>query len=244
MYRKSIIVIFIVLLVLPVPINAGFLDDVLKEIEKATSKGLDEDTIVSGLKEALEVGTGKAVKDVSQLNGYYKNDFIKILMPEKIQKVADIMIRFGFEKEVKRFIKSMNRAAEKAGPEALSIFVGSIKEMTFTDARRILDGGDTAATEYFQRKTTKRLFDSFKPIVSSAMNDVGVTKNYKKMMKKYETIPLMESVTVDLDRYVTDKALEGLFYMVGEEEKKIRKDPAARVTELLEKVFSGQEKKR
>ncbi len=244
MYRKAIIFSFIALLMIPVATNAGFLDDLLKEVEKATSKGLDEETIVSGLKEALEVGTGNAVKAVSKQNGYYKNEFIKILMPEKIKKVADIMVQFGFEKEVKKFVKSMNRAAEKAGPEALSIFVDSIKEMTFTDARRILDGGDTAATEYFQRKTTLRLFDAFKPIVSAAMNDVGVTKNYKQMMNKYETIPLMESVAVDLDKYVTDKALEGLFYMVGEEEKKIRKDPAARVTELLKKVFSGQETKR
>jgi hypothetical protein len=242
MFRKTVVIVMLILFVLPAPLSAGFLDDLLKKVEKATSSGLDEETIISGLKEALEVGTGNAVNDVSKINGYYKNEFIKILMPEKIKKVADIMVQFGFEKEVNTFVKSMNRAAEKAAPEAVSIFVDSIKAMTFTDAKQILDGGDTAATDYFQRKTTQRLFGAFKPIISSAMNDVGVTKNYKKMMKQYETLPLMERVTVDLDKYVTDKALAGLFYMVGEEEKKIRKDPAARVTELLQKVFGGKER--
>jgi hypothetical protein len=242
MFRKTVVIVMLILFVLPAPLSAGFLDDLLKQVEKATSSGLDEETIISGLKEALEVGTGNAVNDVSKINGYYRNEFIKILMPEKIKKVADIMVRFGFEKEVNTFVKSMNRAAEKAAPEAVSIFVDSIKAMTFTDAKQILDGGDTAATDYFQRKTTQRLFGAFKPIISSAMNDVGVTKNYKKMMKQYETLPLMERVTVDLDKYVTDKALAGLFYMVGEEEKKIRKDPAARVTELLQKVFGGKER--
>jgi hypothetical protein len=242
MFRKTVVIVMLILFVLPAPLSAGFLDDLLKKVEKATSSGLDEETIISGLKEALEVGTGNAVNDVSKINGYYRNEFIKILMPEKIKKVADIMVRFGFEKEVNTFVKSMNRAAEKAAPEAVSIFVDSIKAMTFTDAKQILDGGDTAATDYFQRKTTQRLFGAFKPIISSAMNDVGVTKNYKKMMKQYETLPLMERVTVDLDKYVTDKALAGLFYMVGEEEKKIRKDPAARVTELLQKVFGGKER--
>ncbi len=240
MYRKAVIFVVIVLFVLPVTSNAGFLDDLFKAVEKSTNGGLDENTIVSGLKEALEIGTGNAVRNVSKINGYFGNEIIKILMPEKIKKVADVLNRLGFEEEVNEFIISMNRAAEKAAPEAVSIFVGSIREMTFKDARRILDGGDTAATEYFRGKTSQRLFDAFKPIVSSAMNDVGVTRHYKKMMSQYEKLPFMEHINVELDTYVTDEALDGLFYMVGEEEKKIRKYPAARVTELLQKVFENR----
>jgi L-2-hydroxyglutarate oxidase LhgO len=112
--------------------------------------------------------------------------------------------------------------------------------MSIEDARKILDGGDTAATEYFKTKTTSRLYDAFKPIISSSMNDVGVTRSYKDMMTKYESIPFADKVSFDLDQYVTTKSLDGLFYMVGQEEKKIRTDPAARVTDLLKKVFGTQ----
>ena len=127
--------------------------------------------------------------------------------------------------------------AEKAAPKAAAIFVDAIKEMTFEDARQILGGGDTAATEFFRRKTHDKLYDAFKPIISASMDEVGVTRSYKEMMGKYETIPFMDKQSLDLDHYVTNKALDGLFYMVGQEEERIRTDPAARGTELLKTVF-------
>lgn len=240
MSRKIIIALLAIFLAFPVIIRAGMLDDVFKIFESASGKELDENTVVSGLKEALEVGTKNAVKNVSRIDGYFGNEIIKILIPDRIAKVADVLTTFGFEQEVDEFIKSMNRAAEKAAPNAVAIFVDSIQEINFDDARKILAGDDTTATEYFQKKTSQRLFNAFKPIVSSAMNDVGVTRNFKEMMSKYEKIPLMESVHIDLDTYVTNEALDGLFHMVGEEEKKIREDPAARVTELLQKVFADK----
>jgi hypothetical protein len=143
----------------------------------------------------------------------------------------------GFRKEVDAFELSMNRAAEKAAPQALSFFVGAVKEMTIPDAMKILRGNDTAATDFLKSKTYVRIYGAFKPVVTSAMNDVGVTRSFKELMDKARTIPLLKRETVDLDHYVTSKALDGLFIMVGQEEKKIRKDPAARVTELLRTVF-------
>jgi hypothetical protein len=159
-------------------------------------------------------------------------------MPEKIQKVADVLSKLGYQEEVDAFILSMNRAAEKAAPQAVSFFMDAIKEMTFEDAKKIFNGGDTAATEYFKSKTEDKLYDAFKPIVSSSVDEVGVTRAYKEMMGKYTSaVPFAYTASLDLDHYVTTKSLDGLFYMVGQEEKKIRTDPAARVTDLLKDVF-------
>jgi RNA binding exosome subunit len=217
--------------------HAGLLDDVVKGVSAPASGGSDDSTIASGLKEALSIGTEKAVKNVSQVDGYFGNQMIKILMPGKIQKVADVLRKVGYQKEVDDFVLSMNRAAEKAAPRAASFFVDAIKQMTIEDARGILNGGDTSATEYFKKKTYNEIYTAFKPVVSSSMDEVGVTRSYKEMMAKYETIPFMSKESMDLDHYVTTKAIDGLFYMVGQEEKKIRTDPAARVTDLLKNVF-------
>jgi hypothetical protein len=134
----------------------------------------------------------------------------------------------------------MNRAAERAAPRAKSIFWDAIRNMTFTDARQILDGQDDAATAYFQQKTATQLQEAFQPIVNQAMSEVGVTQAYQSVDRKIRTLPFTQSLSVDLDAYVTDRALEGLFLMLAEEEKKIRRDPAARVTDLLKKVFAKQ----
>jgi hypothetical protein len=141
---------------------------------------------------------------------------------------------------VDEFVLSMNRAAEMAAPQAKSIFVESIREMTFEDAKKILNGGDTAATDFFKASTSDRLYEAFKPIISSSMNDVGATRKYKEMMGQYTALPFTSAESVDLDHHVTNKSLDGLFYMVGEEEKKIRTDPAARVTDLLKTVFGSK----
>jgi hypothetical protein len=221
--------------------EAGIFDDIMKELPGAKSgvsqPDPDQKTTVSGLKEALAIGTENAVRTVSKPDGYLSNQMVKILLPDNIQKVADMAAKLGFQEQVDNFILSMNRAAEAAAPQATALFVDAIKTISFEDARKILQGGDTAATQYFKDKTSKKLYDQFKPVVISNMNKVGVTKAYKDMMAPYESLPLVPKESIDLDHYVTDKALEGLFLMVGQEERKIRTNPAARVTDLLKAVF-------
>ena len=238
MKRVSLLILAFFLLIVT-PGHAGFLDSIRQGIGISKKGSLDDNTIVSGLKEALSLGTETAVKAVSQTDGYFGNKVIKILMPEKMQKVADILGNVGYQQQVDDFILSMNRAAEKAAPQAAALFVDAIKQMTLEDARGILKGGDTAATDYFQEKTTDALYDAFKPIIATSMSEVGVTRSFKELTAKYTSLPFMEAVAFDLDDYVTDKAMDGLFYMIGQQEKKIRTNPAARATELLKKVFGS-----
>ena len=216
---------------------AGLFDNIVKMFGSSSQEKPDENTIMSALKEAISIGANNAVKSVSKNDGYFGNQAIKILMPEKIKMIADGLRKIGYQKQVDDFILSMNRAAEIAAPKARTFFIDAIKEMTFDDARKILNGGDTAASDYFEGKTKDKLYNEFKPIISSSMNEIGVTRYYKDMTSKFTSLPFMKTETLDLDHYVTNNALDGLFYMIGEEEKKIRTDPAARVTELLKKVF-------
>jgi len=228
-----------------VPAHAGFLDDVMGTVEKVTNTkttngdtGMNQETIVAGLKEALQVGTGKAVTLISKNNGYFGNNQIKIQMPEKIRLITDTLRKYGFDKQVNDFELSMNRAAEKAAPKAKKIVVNAVKAMSFADAKKILNGGKTAATDYLQSKTSEQLFAEFKPSISSSMNKVGVARYYKAMMSKVDSLPYMPTQSVDVDNYVTDKALAGFFFMLGQEEKAIRENPTARVTDLLKQVFT------
>lgn len=240
--RKTLSTIMLAFLLCASPVHAGFLDDLKKELKGAVkddrgNKGLSEETLVAGLKEALNIGTRKAVDKVSKPDGYYRNPQIKIPFPPEIEKTARTLRKIGLDKEVDKFVLNMNRAAERAAPMAVDIFIKAIKEMSFTDAYNILKGKETAATEFFRSKTSSKLASLFRPSISGAMDEVGVTRNFKKLMKQYASLPFVKEKHVDLDAYVTAKALDGLFQMVGEEEKKIRKDPAARVTELLKQVF-------
>ena len=203
-------------------------------------KGLTNDEIVKGLKEALEIGTTTAVKEVSKSNGYFKNPLIKIPLPESVQKVEKLLRATGFGNKVDEFELSMNRAAERAAPEAKSIFLEAIQQMSFTDAGKILDGPDNAATLYFKDKTSDRLEEIFEPITHQAMSEVGATRDYQALDAKIKTVPFGDQMNFDLDQYVTTKALDGLYLMLAEKEKKIRQDPAARGTDLLKKVFGSQ----
>lgn len=246
--RTALMAFCFLVILLPPLYSADFLDDLKKGLPqlpsggglpggKAVGSGLDDSTIASGLKDALSVGTKNAVSLVSKLNGYFGNEAIKILMPDNVQKVAELAGKMGFQKQVDDFILSMNRAAEKAAPKAASHFAEAIKAMTIEDARKILSGNDTAATEYFKSKTSSKLYDEFKPIITQSMNEVGVTRSYNAMTAKVPSTPFTKPESVDLNHHVTTKALDGLFYMVGQEEKKIRTNPAARTTDLLKKVF-------
>jgi hypothetical protein len=237
--RRTFIFILLLSLLVASAAHAGLLDKVreYREKERQSRNEPDTSTMISGLKEALSIGARNGVNSVSQVDGYFGNPLIKIPMPEKLHRIEKALRKAGFNKEVDKFILSMNRAAEKAAPEALALFVNAVKEMTIPDALKILRGNDTAATDYLKSKTYDELYRSFKPSISNSMNDVGVTRTFKEMMDKTRHIPFLKKESVDLDQYVTARALDGLFTVVGEEEKKIRKDPAARVTELLRMVF-------
>ena len=224
------------------PVFAQF-RNLLKGIEKSIGAGdsLTENEIGSGLKEALAIGIQNAVGAVSHLDGYYQNSQIKIPLPSAVQKVEAILRGVGYGPKVDAFELSMNRAAEKAAPKAQSIFLEVIQQMSFSDARRILNGSENEATLYLKEKTFDRLGGAFKPIVHDSMSQTGVTQQYQDLNTKLGTVPFAKPVLgFDLDQYVTDGALEGLFYMLAVEERKIRQDPAARVNDVLKKVFGGR----
>ena len=227
------------LLLLPQVASAQF-DDFLKGIDKLAlpgAKTLGDDKIISGLKEALTVGTENTVNLTGNPDGFLKNEAIKIVLPEKLQSM-DKALRFaGFGPQVDEFVVSMNRAAEQAAPLAKPIFQDAVTNMSFDDAKKILNGGDTAATDYFKGKTWDQLATAFKPEVEKTMNQVGVTAQYKQLVGQYTTMPFVKGPAFDLDDYVVGKSLDGLFYTLAQEEQKIRTNPAARVTDLLKEVF-------
>lgn len=235
MITRSVTVMLVILMT-ALPASAQ-LDKLFKGFGTSPSGGLSDAKIGSGLKEALKIGTENTVHLTGKTDGYFMNQAIKILMPEKIHNIEKGLRAVGYGPQVDEFVLSMNRAAEKAAPLAKEIFWGAIGDMTFEDARKILSGPDTAATDYFKRKTSDKLTIAFKPEVDKAMNEVGVTRQYKELVGKYQTIPFMKSESFDIDQYVVTKALDGLFHVLGEEEKKIRTNPAARVTDLLKEVF-------
>lgn len=215
--------------------------ELLDTLTKGAGQGdsLSTGEIVDGLKEALEVGTDNAVKLVGKEGGYSQNPKIKIPLPGSLEKVQGMLRALGYGPQLDEFDKSMNRAAEVAAPKAKAIFWDSIKQMSFTDAKGILNGGDMAATHYLKEKSSGQLEEVFRPIIHKAMGEVGVTQKYQNLSKPIENLPFAKGAVPDLDGYVTDGALNGLFYMLGQEEKKIRQNPAARGTELLKKVFGG-----
>lgn len=229
-------------LAIVMPCQAGFWDDLSHEVIAPVrpDSSLDNSTVVKGLKEALATGTERAVTSVARPDGYFGNQLIKILLPGQLQQAAHLLGQLGYQQQVDELVLSMNRAAEKAAPKAARFFGDAIRQMTVEDAKGILNGGDTAATKFFEHKTRAKLFEAFRPSVTNSMNQLGTARAYKEMVGTYEALPLAVltgKTSLDLDSYVTNKALDGLFTMVGEEEKKIRTDPAARTTALLRTVF-------
>ena len=199
--------------------------------------GLSDAQIGSGLKEALAVGTQKAVKQVARPGGYLENKAIKILLPQSLKPVETGLRAIGQGPKVDEFIASMNHAAETAAPEAAGIFGNAVRAMTIDDARRLLTGGNTSITDYFKEKTSAQLTVAFRPHVEKAMAANGVTQRYNALLGSAPQLPFLKSPKMDINAYVVNKALDGLFYELGEQEKEIRTNPAARTTELLRKVF-------
>lgn len=211
---------------------------VLEGIGAATRSGaLSDSRIVSGLKAALQIGTENSVNQTGRPDGYFRNEAIKILMPERLRTVERGLRAVGMARPVDDLVLGMNRAAEAAAPKAAPIFLDALKQMTFADARGILTGGGTAATDYFKNRTSDPLTTAFRPIVERAMQDVGVIRQYETMMGRAKAIPFLNAPQMDLNGYVVARSLDGLFHVLGQEERKIRENPAARVTPILREVF-------
>jgi len=224
--------------------SCDVLEDVANEMlsTDSTTPALTEGEVASGLKEALTVGIVNAVDVTSITDGFLKNSAIRLPFPEDAIKVKQKALEWGLDGQVEKFETTLNRAAETASKEALPIFKKAITDMTINDAFGILRGGDGAATSYLKQKTTSELKTAFRPKVEAAIAQVKLTEYWEPIITKYNTAMTLtrgEKLNPDLNEYVTDKAIQGLFHMVENEENKIRKDPIARVTELLQKVFGS-----
>lgn len=220
--------------------------DVMKQVgstigtpQGTNNTGLSTNEIISGLKEALTLGTDSATNQLSKVNGFFANAAVKVLMPPEAKKVENTLRDLGMGKLVDNAILSMNRAAEDATKSAAPIIWNAIKGISIQDAIGILRGGDFAATNYLQSKTTTALTASFRPIVEKALQNVNATKYWKDVFSTYNQFS-STPVNTDLTAYVTQRALSGIFHEIGLEEQQIRKNPVARVTDILRKVFAQQ----
>lgn len=200
--------------------------------------GLSNDEIISGLKEALSVGANNASQKLSAADGFFKDAMIKVLMPEEAKKAEKKLRSLGMGKLVDDAILSMNRAAEDASKNAAPIFVNAVKQMSFQDALGILRGGDFAATYYLKEKTTSPLTEAFRPVIEASLAKVNATKHWNAVFTTYNKFSA-DKVNPDLAAYVTEKAMYGIFHQLSLEEQKIRKDPMARTTDILKKVFAN-----
>jgi len=214
---------------------------VLSGINKAIGGGsktsLSNDEIIKGLKEALTIGTDNSAKTLNKADGFFTNAAIKILMPAEAKKAESTLRKFGMGSLVDKAILSMNRAAEDAAGGISNIFWDAIKGMTLTDGLSILRGGDFAATDYLKKNTTAQLTEKMRPVIEQSLAKTDATKYWKDVFTAYNKLS-KEPVNTDISAYVTEKSMTGIFYSIGQEEQKIRKDPAAQVTDLLKKVFA------
>ncbi|MCP9198382.1 DUF4197 domain-containing protein [Gramella sp. GC03-9] len=203
--------------------------------------GVSESEINSGLKQALEFGIEKEVTKLAEENGYFANELVRIGLPPELQKVDKTLRDVGLDALADEGLKVLNRAAEDAVSEAIPVFASAVQEITFTDARNILLGNETAATSYLNSKTEQELYNRFNPIISSSLDKVGATKVWSNIIQKYNSLPITSSVNPDLPDYVTNEALNGVYLMIAKEEKEIRNNISARTTSLLQRVFAIQD---
>ncbi|WP_452221121.1 DUF4197 domain-containing protein [Lacinutrix salivirga] len=203
--------------------------------------GLSQLEIASGLREALDLGIDKQVSKLTLKNGFYKNELVKILLPEELQKVDKALRDIGLSSLADDGIKALNRAAEDAVSEATPIFVNAVKDITFADAKNILLGQDDAATQYLTSRTQTELYNKFQPVINNSFSKVGADQIWTNLITKYNAIPFTTNVNPDLTDYVTNEALKGVYTMIAVEEKEIRNKVSSRTTDLLRKVFSLQD---
>lgn len=213
--------------------------DVLEQVAKDSARlgPPSKSEISQGIREALIVGATNAVLQTSKENGFYGNQLIKIPFPPEAQKVASTLNDLGFNKQVDQFVETMNHAAEKAAEKAKPIFVKAIKQMTLRDVYDIWRGDDDAATQFLKRTTTNALKAEFRPVIQNAINQVELTKHWNPVITTYNQIPFTTKVNPNLDEYILDETLNGLFTVIAKEEEKIRENPSARVSAILQRVF-------
>ncbi len=239
---KKLLFLFAITLALNVQqANAQFWKDVKEAVEESVgldASSLTEGEVGQGLKEALMNGVNKGVDQLSQPDGYFKDMAIKILMPEEAQKAEQMLRKVGLDKQVDDAIEAMNRAAEDAAEGAKDIFIGAITQMTFQDAMNILRGEEDAATQFLNNATRNALSEKFEPVIKTSLDKVNATKYWNTMFSTYNKMPFVKEINPNLEEYVTDKALDGLFVQIAKQEAEIRKNPGARTTDLLKKVFA------
>lgn len=219
--------------------TANVAKDAINTGTKPASNPLTNDEVISGLRDALTVGTNNSSAFASKIDGFYKNPKLFIPFPPEAQKVKDWATKLKMEAQLDKFVETLNRSAEEAAKDAAPVFVNAIKGMSIGDGFAILKGGDNAATQYLKDKTTVELRQKFTPVVQTAINKVELTKYWSPIINSYNKVPFVEKQNPDLTAYVTERAMEGLFKLISEEELKIRKDPVARVTDILKRVFGS-----
>ncbi len=222
-------------------ISCAELQQVVNTLPTDTGIGMDSTTIANGLRQALDKGIDKQVTKLTQKDGFYKNQLVKIVLPSELKKVDQGLRDIGLGSLADEGIKALNRAAEDAVKEATPIFVTAVKEITFTDAKNILLGPDNAATNYLEQKTTSALYSKFNPVIKQSFSKVGADQIWTNIITKYNSIPFVTKVNPDLTDYVTTEALQGVYKMISVEEKDIRNNISARTTTLLRQVFALQD---
>lgn len=239
--KKLLIVLFLAAGFSEITQAQSLLNSLKKKVSGNSGSSLSSDDIVGGLKEALTLGAQKSADKLSAVDGFFRDNAVKVLMPPQAQNVEKSLRAVGLGKLVDDAILSMNRAAEDASKSAAPIFVNAVKRMTVQDGLGILRGADTAATGYLRKSTSPELTAAFHPVIDSSLQRTNATKYWKSMIDAYNKLPTtFKKVDPDLASFVTQKAMDGIFYYVAQEEMKIRKDPAAQVTDLLKKVFGGK----
>jgi hypothetical protein len=238
-FMKSIKIYSIIILLVASACSSA---DINKILQAAGQGSLTEQEVGSGLKEALIQGISKGADQASQTDGFFKNDLIRILLPEDARRVESTLRQIGLGSEVDRAMLAINRGAEKAAQEAKPIFISAIRQMTIQDAFQILKGDPNAATDYLRRTTESQLVALFQPRIQESLNEVGATKYYGDLANAYNNIPLTtRKIDPDLNAYVTNRAIDGLFTLIAEEEKNIRENPMQRTSALMRKVFAAQD---
>ena len=221
-------------------VGCAELQQVVDQLPQGTT-GIGNDQIAQGLREALNMGIEKQVNQLTSENGFYKNELVKIMLPEELQKVDKTLREVGLSGLADEGLRIINRAAEDAVGEATPIFVAAVKGITFNDAKQILLGNDNAATQYLQQATKTQLYNKFNPIIKNSFQKVGADQIWSNIITKYNSLPLTNDVNPDLTDYTTNEALEGVYTMIAVEEKEIRTKASSRTTDLLKKVFALQD---
>ncbi|WP_431158770.1 DUF4197 domain-containing protein [Winogradskyella poriferorum] len=231
---------FLILLSIITFVSCAELQEVVNQLPQSGGV-LSNTDIASGLRQALDKGIEKQVSKLTLKDGYYKNELVKILLPEELQKVDKTLRTVGLGNLADEGIKAMNRAAEDAVKEATPIFVNAVKDITFSDAKSILLGENDAATQYLITKTKAELYNKFNPVINTSFSKVGADQIWSNLITRYNNLPLTSDVNPDLTDYVTNKALDGVFTMIAVEENEIRNKVSSRTTDLLRRVFALQD---